>query len=174
MFQRILVATDGSQHARKAVELGADLASRYGASLVLVHVLREKGMPDELRHLAEVEHLLDTEGARQRPPDTMRLHLAGVLGDGEQGEAMWRAYEALGRRLLESAERTAREKGVTQVETRLVTGDAPREILGCAEAEHADLIIIGSRGLGDVKGLLMGSVSHKVSQLAKCTCITVK
>jgi nucleotide-binding universal stress UspA family protein len=36
------------------------------------------------------------------------------------------------------------------------------------------MIFLGSRGLGDIKGLLMGSVSHKVTQLAECTCVSVK
>ena len=36
------------------------------------------------------------------------------------------------------------------------------------------MIFLGSRGLGDVGGLLMGSVSHKVMHLAPCTCVAVK
>ena len=37
-----------------------------------------------------------------------------------------------------------------------------------------DLIVMGRRGLGDLGGLLMGSVSHKVCHLADCACLTVK
>ena len=37
-----------------------------------------------------------------------------------------------------------------------------------------DLIVVGSRGLSDLKGMLIGNVSHKLIQLAKCTCIAVK
>jgi nucleotide-binding universal stress UspA family protein len=36
------------------------------------------------------------------------------------------------------------------------------------------MIILGSRGRGDAKALLLGSVSHKVANQATCTCVTVK
>jgi len=36
------------------------------------------------------------------------------------------------------------------------------------------MIVMGSRGLSDFKGLLLGSISHKVSAQAECTCVTVK
>ena len=47
-------------------------------------------------------------------------------------------------------------------------------ILAAAEHENADMIVMGSRGMGDLKGLFVGSVSNKVSHLAPCTCVTVK
>jgi len=39
---------------------------------------------------------------------------------------------------------------------------------------HSDMIVMGSRGLSDLAGLLVGSVSHKVTNMAPCTCITVR
>ncbi|NQU72224.1 MAG: universal stress protein, partial [Rhodospirillales bacterium] len=47
-------------------------------------------------------------------------------------------------------------------------------IIEYAEQHDIDMIVIGSRGLGDLKGMLLGSVSHKVAHLAECSCITVK
>jgi len=46
-------------------------------------------------------------------------------------------------------------------------------VLSVADAQKADFIIMGRRGLGSTKRLLMGSVSNKVSQLAPCNCATV-
>jgi nucleotide-binding universal stress UspA family protein len=37
-----------------------------------------------------------------------------------------------------------------------------------------DLVVMGRRGLGGIKGLLMGSLSHKISSMADCTVVTVK
>ena len=47
-------------------------------------------------------------------------------------------------------------------------------ILGIAEKESADLIVLGSRGLGALSGLVMGSVSQKIVQLAPCPVLIVK
>ena len=53
-------------------------------------------------------------------------------------------------------------------------GDPVERILEAQKREQADLIVLGSRGLGNMKGLLLGSVSHKVAHLAECACLTVK
>jgi hypothetical protein len=98
--------------------------------------------------------------------------LGSALQEAQSTEADWAAYEALGRRLLDDAERSAVVKGLKGTETTLVYGDPATEILALAEATKADMIVMGSRGLSNLKGLLVGSVSHKVMNLAKCTCVT--
>jgi nucleotide-binding universal stress UspA family protein len=60
------------------------------------------------------------------------------------------------------------------VRTILAEGDPAREILAAATAEGVDAIVIGSRGLGKLTALLLGSVSHKVSNQAHCTVIIVR
>jgi len=77
-------------------------------------------------------------------------------------------------RIVSEAEKVARDKGVKNVHCVIEDGDPGKEILRHAEEETANLIVMGSRGLGDLQGLLMGSVSHKVSQLSPCSCLTVK
>jgi len=53
-------------------------------------------------------------------------------------------------------------------------GDPASEILSTAEDIGADLIVIGSRGLGVLKGVVLGSVSQKTAQLAACPVMIVK
>jgi nucleotide-binding universal stress UspA family protein len=49
-----------------------------------------------------------------------------------------------------------------------------RTIVARAEKHGADMIVVGSRGLGDIEGLLRGGVSHRVETLAKCPVLVVK
>jgi nucleotide-binding universal stress UspA family protein len=47
-------------------------------------------------------------------------------------------------------------------------------VVAFAIDRNADLIVCGSRGFGRMKSLLLGSTSHKIAQLAQCSCLTVK
>jgi nucleotide-binding universal stress UspA family protein len=58
MFDTILVAIDGSEHAHKALEVASDLADKYDAKMILVHVLGEGKPPEALRRMVEAEHLV--------------------------------------------------------------------------------------------------------------------
>jgi nucleotide-binding universal stress UspA family protein len=85
-------------------------------------------------------------------------------------------YEMLqgfGQDSVHSAELSARQKGVTQVEALVEVGDPAGVIVDIARARGADLIMLGRRGLGTLAGLLLGSVSHKVIQVADRPCLTV-
>lgn len=53
-------------------------------------------------------------------------------------------------------------------------GDPTAEIIAAANDNKADVIVMGRRGIGALRGLLIGSVSHKVMQLADATCVTVQ
>ena len=83
-----------------------------------------------------------------------------------------RAPLALGQRIVDGAKKRATEHGVRDVATVVVDGDPAEQIV--STARDADLIVMGSRGLGSAKGLLLGSVSSKVQQLAECPCLTTK
>ena len=79
-----------------------------------------------------------------------------------------------GNLILENARQRAEAKGIKDITAHIVDGTAADKIVAAAEQENADMIFMGSRGLGNVAGVLMGSVSQKVSHRSKCTCVTVK
>jgi len=174
MFKKILVAIDGSGHARRATEVAGDIAGKYQAELLLLHVIGHGRVPASLMRMLEVEHLTDAEQAGT--PNV--ANLPGGIAVAERGsdsrEHEEQMKEAIAQRALEEAERIARSKDVKVLSSLSERGDPAERILECAAREGVDLIVMGTRGLSDLKGLLMGSVSHKVCQLSSCTCITVK
>jgi nucleotide-binding universal stress UspA family protein len=177
MIKRVLVAIDGSEHASKALDLACALASRFGAELIALHVIPDKPLSDAEREMAEVEfhaeiaqgfdvaRLTDAQGNVRLMSQRLAEQAAATGG---------RFRRALGERFIEAAARRARENSVRRVRTLLKDGDPAAAILRAADDEAADLIVLGRRGLGDLAGLLLGSVSHKVAHLASCACLTVK
>ncbi|MDR5867584.1 universal stress protein [Halomonas koreensis] len=145
MFHSILVPIDGSEGSRLALCVACKLARQEDGRLLLLHV------PEALPH----EPLL-------------------VWGIGAvPTEASLEKRQQVGRDLLERAGEEARTLGVEQVEPLLAQGDPSQAILSAAEEHGVEAIVMGSRGLGDLKGLVVGSVSHKVSHGAECRVITV-
>ena len=176
MIKTIVVATDGSAHAKKAIDLAADMAEKYGARMVILHVL--------MRHTSESDiEVLSKENA-------MPASLEEKFKDLREGylEMAAAAYDAgpiailvpdeilaeVGDLVLQNAKQRVVSKGVKDVTTQILDGSAADKIVAAAEKEGADMIVMGSRGLGNIAGLLMGSVSHRVSHLAKCTVVAVK
>jgi nucleotide-binding universal stress UspA family protein len=76
--------------------------------------------------------------------------------------------------IVAAAAVTAKAAGADNVVTLAQQGDPTSAILKAADAEKADMIVLGSHGHGTLVGLLLGSVSTKVTSHAKCTCIVVR
>jgi nucleotide-binding universal stress UspA family protein len=78
--------------------------------------------------------------------------------------------------LVAKAVKAARDAGIsTQAELRdVAVGHVARAIVQVAEAKGSDLIVMGSRGLSDIQGLLLGSVTHKVMQLAPVSVLVAR
>jgi nucleotide-binding universal stress UspA family protein len=71
----------------------------------------------------------------------------------------------------EIAEEAGEESRPPSVTVRAVTGLPAEELLN--EAAHADMIVVGSRGAGGFKRLLMGSVSTQVTHHAHCPVVVI-
>ncbi len=133
MFEKVLVAVDGSQFSEAALVAAEGFAAKAGSAVEVVHVHEHDLVPSKAG----------------MSPDLERMDEAKAVVDG--------AVERL------------KAKGVTvtghllQAQTR----DVPRAIIEAAEANGADLIIVGRRGLSSLTGMLVGSVSNKLIHVAK-------
>lgn len=78
-----------------------------------------------------------------------------------------------GEKMLAPATASLSKQGIG-FETYTKTGDPASVICKTAEEQHADLIIMGSRGIGLMSELLIGSVSHSVVQHAHCPVMIVR
>lgn len=148
MFRNIVVPIDGSKPAKRASVVAIDLAKTYGSRLHFISVAKKQPqrISEEIRHYMEIENLTGS------PEALVSDALAALLSD---------------------AERHARKKGVKTVKTATESGQPARAILSYAKRQKADLVVLGRRGLGELEGMLLGSVSHKVVSLADCPVLTV-
>jgi nucleotide-binding universal stress UspA family protein len=80
----------------------------------------------------------------------------------------------LGDHIAGDAVENARSIGVSSVDIRVEPGDYAETILAVADEIGADMIVVGSRGLGQLSGMLVGSVSQKVVQHAHCSVMVVR
>ncbi len=62
----------------------------------------------------------------------------------------------------------------TMVEMHYPPEEVGEAVVDIATSENVDLLILGSRGLSEFKGILLGSVSHKVLQKASCPVLVIK
>lgn len=76
-------------------------------------------------------------------------------------------------KVLDKYEEVAESQGL-EVDTAVMEGDPASNILGYAEKGSFDMIVMGSRGLGKFRGMVLGSTSRKVLQNAKCPVLIVK
>jgi len=147
MYKKILCGVDGSKHALKAAQQAATLAATLGAELTFLTVTKPLKMTKEVKRYMEVEHL--------------------------SGEPQY-VLDEYTEKVIQDAKDSARKAGLAKVKSEIKTGQPARVIVDFAKRGKFDAIVLGSRGLGDIEGFLLGSVSHKVASLAQCTVITVK
>jgi nucleotide-binding universal stress UspA family protein len=81
---------------------------------------------------------------------------------------------SVGQQILDSYEAKAKQKGLQNVRMFLQEGDAAKRIMETANEIDCGLLLMGRRGRGDFKELLLGSVSHKVTNHADCPVLIAK
>jgi nucleotide-binding universal stress UspA family protein len=143
---KILIATDGSKNACRAVDYGIQVAAKMGAGVVGVYVINMKSL--ELFALGHHDSIAgyEEENARHRR-------------EGEEA--------------LEYLAGKCRQAGV-DFSTVIVRGYPADEIVRIAEKEKPAMIVVGSLGKSNVAHMLMGSVSESVVRKAPFPVLVVR
>lgn len=145
MFNRILVAVDERGANEKILNAALGIANYKETEITLVHVTQTT--------------------VTAAFPYVSRELMQGTIDD----------MDARSQELLDNAEAALREHSTNTLRVKKLhlKGDPATQMLDYAREQELDLIVIGSRGLDGVKGLMLGSVSYKVSQLATCPVMIV-
>ena len=143
-METIVCCTDFSDNADKAVSAACDLARRYGAALLIVHVLPPVVNPV----LTEAEWIPPEE----TPRETLLMQI----------------QERMQERYGEEASQGLKAQYV------VLDGHVSTEILAFLEDRKVDLVVMGSYGLSGMGLVLFGSVTKRVSQKAPCSVMIVR
>lgn len=174
MIATIVVAVDGSEHQEAVLALAGEVASKHGARIVLVHALLRTTPYGDLYQVAErngcLERVKDDLDAAATTPVMPAAAMGGAI------PVIMVATETLrriGEAVVARARTTLEARGIAVAE-RIVEDGPAEAIVAAAVDEAADLLVIGSRGLGRLQGFILGSVSQRVLHDAPCACLVVK
>ncbi len=145
MTRRILVATDGSEAADRALDYAARLAKREGADLLIVNIIGGYGLPD---------------GVFARMIDAKQASLKEML-------------DSISAQTLTKARERARASGADSIQLESRSGDIAETVIEIAKEKAINAIVVGKRGAGPIQRLLLGSVSQKLVSLAPVPVIVV-
>ena len=139
MFDNILLAVDGSDHAHEAARVAGNLARLSGGTLRVVTAFEK---------------------------------LSRHLGEPNLSQAIAERMEKADKILADATEEVGEIPG--NYETETLEGDPAETILRVVDTFDIDIIIMGTRGLGDMRSLILGSQSHKVVSGASCPVMLVR
>ena len=144
-MKRILVATDGSDGADRAIDYAARWAKHVSAELLIVNIIGGYGLPNKLmRTFTQAQHAWLDE-----------------------------MLQSLSAEMLTKARDRAQGAGVAVILLDSRSGDVAQSIINIAKEKTADVIVVGKRGAGHVAGDLIGSVSQKLVSLAPLPVVVV-
>lgn len=160
---KILVPVDGSNHSLKALHIACDLANKYDARIILLHVLSANKQAQEILGLT-IANMFDTE---------LKKELQKVADRGT-GAVSTYLLEAVGEKVLEIAASRVHRVGIKSEILAIARGNPAKNIIQAHKMVGASTIVMGCRGSSGSSPSSFGSVSQQVFEQAECTCVSVK
>ena len=148
VFEKILVATDGSKHSVRAAEIALDMAKLYGSTITALYVV------DVSREYAPLGDLIS------RVADDLIAGIRSNLQD--QGKAATK-------QVVDMAGRA----GIA-ANSKITEGYPAEDIIRVSEEEGIGLIVMGGMGATGLDRFLLGSVADKVVRSSKIPVLVVK
>ncbi|ABK15882.1 universal stress protein [Syntrophobacter fumaroxidans] len=145
-FSNIAFCTDFSENADLSFETARDLASHYGATLHIVHVMVNFSLAPPI-HATYMPIEYDPKFVEQ-------------VTEAARGSIQERYVSKLA--------------GSQRFDVHLLSGYASTEIIRVAEERDIDLIVMGSHGLTGLAHVLFGSTADRVVRRAPCSVLTVR
>jgi nucleotide-binding universal stress UspA family protein len=163
VFSPILVPVDFSPYAMQALDKAADLAERFGASIIALHVIApEIGVQTLAQRLGIQTVVPSMDAETAEAPDVSDKEIETVV-DHHREEAYQALQAFLPPRLAQYP-----------LELRVVFGRPFERIVETAVTEKAAFIVMGTHGRTGLARLALGSVTERVVRLAPCPVLTVK
>jgi nucleotide-binding universal stress UspA family protein len=137
MFERILLAVDGSPRSERTIPVALDLARRYESEVTIVHV-------------REIDRY-EGDDVDLGPPIPAEQLVGRVVETFEEADLK-----------------------TTGIVRRVSPGRTAEMIVDVAEDSKAELIVLGTRGMSEIRSLLLGGVATKVVNRATCPVLLVR
>lgn len=162
-FSPILVPVDFSPYAMRALEKAGDLAERFGASIIALHIIHsEMGVQALAKRLGKSVVVPTVNGESREAADLADGDVETVLDHQRK-----QAYEAL------QAFVPPRLANYP-LELRVLFGRPFERIVETAVKEEVDLVVMGTHGRTGLAHIALGSIAERVVRLAPCSVMTVK
>lgn len=147
-YDNILVPYDGSKYCQKALKMAVKMAKAFDSSLYLVNVIDVSSVtpPGKIRS-KETQKTLDQ--IKNSVKNSVESYLQKIQNEYDDSGVIIKGF--------------------------VIEGDIAGKLLKFIQDRDINLVIIGSRGLSGISKIMtLGSVSRKISELAKCPVVIVR
>lgn len=149
MFKKILVPLDGSKSAIAALNMACEVAKRFQSQITLLHVA-SLGTILPMKRFEKTQHI--------SPDEIQKM----ITSSREAGFS-----------ILDQGRQILDDSGIP-VKTTLKEGYPTAEIMRIARERNLDLIILGARGVSQIKELRIGRTTEQIVRNAPCSVVVCK